>query len=217
MGKGVIFDLDGTLINSIEDLGTSMNVALEALGCPERSLAFYKGIIGGGVKDFTCQSLPENDRSNEPLVAECMCMFQEHYQDHWADKSHLYEGIAEMLDYFQAQGVPMNILSNKPDAFVQNIVKHYFQNWSFVCVSGAVENFLPKPDPTLLKRMMQIMNLDAQDMYYIGDTEVDVATARNAGCLAVAVMWGFRHEDRLRAARPDYCLQEPAQLKDLIG
>lgn len=215
MTKAVMFDLDGTLINSIEDLGGSMNHALRQAGFAERTMGYYEEIIGGGVYDFACQSLPEDVRDDE-TIKTCVKNFQSHYRDHWAVKTDLYDGMAEVLDFLTENKVPMAVLSNKPDDFVQMMAKHFLADWSWVVISGAVEGKPHKPDPVLALELAEQMKVLPEHVFYVGDTEVDVRTAKNAGFQSVAALWGFRDTATLMAENPDQSVQKPLDLKSMF-
>lgn len=213
--KAVMFDLDGTLLNTLQDLGISMNVALKALGCPEHPLEDYRELIGGGIRHFCLLSLPK-DKKEERWVDECVQHFSEYYQKHWALHTSLYPGIANLLSTLQTKKVPMAILSNKPDHFTQEMVKHYLSSWYFEAVSGAIEDKPHKPDPTLALELVQDLGVNASDVYYIGDTSVDILTAKNAGFCPIGVQWGFRLEKELLEAGAAHILKDPLDLLSLI-
>ena len=193
---GVLFDLDGTLLDTLEDLADSTNRCLARLGLPGLPTQSYRYFVGDGLANLARRVLPA-ERRDEATVEALKELFNRDYDGHWADKTRPYDGIAELLDELAARGRPMAILSNKPHAFTQAMVGHFFRPWSFTGVFGARESHPRKPDPAAALEICAGMGLEAAEMLYAGDTRTDMQTARNAGMFAVGVLWGFRPREEL--------------------
>ena len=194
--RGVLFDLDGTLLDTLEDLADSTNRSLARLGLPPHPVQAYRYFVGEGLAVLARNTLPA-DRQDAATIESLKSLFNEDYDQHWADKTRPYEGIPALLDTLSARGVPMAILSNKPHAFTQAMVGHFFRSWSFTGVFGARESHPRKPDPAAALEICAGMGLEAAEMLYAGDTRTDMQTARNAGMFAVGVLWGFRPREEL--------------------
>ncbi len=191
----VIFDLDGTLLDTLEDLAGSVNAALRAYDMPERTVSEVRSFVGTGIGNLIKKSVPEGTR--EEMINEVLVAFRNHYRDHSADMTKPYDGIISLLSDLKAKGIPTAVVSNKVDIAVQMLVKKYFPDLIDVAV-GELEGVSRKPEPDTVFIAME--KLGVMDAVYVGDSEVDVMTAKNASLDGVFVTWGFRTEDDLRGA-----------------
>ena len=180
MKKLVIFDLDGTLLNTIADLAQSTNHALNVLGYPTHEESAYNFMVGNGINKLFERALPETAK-NEENVLRVRKEFIPYYDAHNADKSHPYPGIPELLEQIQSQGLQIAVASNKYQAATQKLIAHYFPKIHFVAVFGQREGVNVKPDPTIVEDILTIAKTDKRDVLYVGDSGVDMQTAINAG------------------------------------
>lgn len=214
--KAVIFDLDGTLLNTIEDIADAMNSVLQKKGFSKHSLKDYKTFVGNGIENLVLEALPVYFRGNDEIVKDCFAMMNNEYEEVWNKKSHLYQGINILLDNFDAAQYKKCIYSNKPDEFVNRVVKHYFTKWDFEHVVGAKKNKPLKPDTTVVNEMLKEMGVSKEECIYIGDTDVDMETGKNAGLFTIGVAWGFREEEELREAGADYIAYKPEDIIEYL-
>lgn len=196
MRLALSFDLDGTLVDSLADIRTSMNLALVASGFRERSLETYRALIGDGIRDLAARAADTSDeRVVDRLVADCMAA----YEPRLCERTAPYEGVVPMLASLKARGVRLAVLTNKPDAAAQIVVSTLFPG-TFDEIRGHVEGTAKKPDPAPLRAQLERLDVPPTHALFIGDSEVDVATARNAGVRALAVTYGYRDLAMLGAA-----------------
>ena len=191
MKKLVIFDLDGTLLNTIEDLGYAANYALQKHGFPTHSLASYPYFVGNGVRRLITRVLPEDDR-NDSTVATLLKDFKEYYDQHNTDFTHPYEGIVELLKDLRENDIAIAVASNKYQSAVETIISHYFGDFEWAAVEGHKEGVNPKPDPSVVFEILSKVNVAKKEVLYVGDSGVDMETARRACVDSVGVTWGFR-------------------------
>ena len=214
--KAVIFDLDGTLLDTLADIGNAANQVLADRGHPTHSLDAYRHFIGDGVATLFQRILPAGLPTPE-LVAECVADFAVSYGQKWNENTRLYPGIAELLDELTRRDVPISILSNKPHDFVGVCVSEFLSAWNFRPVLGQRDNIPRKPDPAGVFEVCQSLRVPADDCLYVGDSSVDMLTAKNSGAYAVGVAWGFRPVEELVEYGADQILEFPAQLLELIA
>ena len=209
--RAVLFDLDGTLLDTLEDLAGSTNRCLAHLGLPVHPVDAYRHFVGDGLANLALRTLPADHR--DPATVESLKqLFNREYHEHWADKTHPYEGIAGLLDALSARGIPMAILSNKPHAFTAAMVEHFFRSWRFAAVFGARDSHPRKPDPAAALEICTEMGLAPERLLYAGDTRTDMQTARNSGMFAVGVLWGFRSRAELVESGAQALVASPAEL-----
>ena len=211
----VLFDLDGTLLDTIDDLTDSMNAALAELGFPTHTVAECKYFVGDGVRNFALRALPEGHRDEETL-AKIMPLYREHYSRNWAVKTKPYPGIPEMLDGLVARGLAMTVLSNKPHEFTRVMLAKILSRWRFERVVGAREGVPHKPDPAAALEISRQLKIPPGQFLYVGDTNTDMQTANAAGMFAVGVLWGFRPADELRANGAKTLIEKPLDLLELL-
>lgn len=210
-----IFDLDGTLLNSIEDLAASTNFALKELGYPTHPTEEYRFFVGNGINKLFERALPES-RRNEEEISAVRRIFLEYYNIHNADYTCPYKGIPELLDSLQSHGVKLAVASNKYQAATEKLVKHYFPDIKFSAVLGQRENVATKPDPTIIFEILEKTKCNKPDCIYIGDSNVDMQTGINAGICVCGVSWGFRTVKELESYSPNYIVNTCDELLKTI-
>jgi phosphoglycolate phosphatase len=215
MKKLVIFDLDGTLLNTIADLANATNQALEALHFPTHPTEEYVGMVGNGINKLFERALPEGQKSEENVLA-VRAKFVPYYNIHNADFSAPYAGTVELLERIQERGVKIAVASNKYQEATMRLVPHYFPTNSFISVLGNRDGVAPKPDPTLVYDIMREAGVEKDEVLYVGDSEVDMNTAINAGVEACAVTWGFCARERLAAYNPKHMVDAAEQILPLV-
>lgn len=211
MKKLVIFDLDGTLINSIGDLCVSVNQALEKCGFPTHPEDAYRFMVGDGVMKLFERALPAEARTEENIL-RIRDLFIPFYELHNADRSHPYEGIPELLEALQQRGVRMAVASNKYHTATLSLIRHFFPNIDFELVLGNREGVPRKPHPQIVEEILAHTGVTREEVLYVGDTNVDMQTARNASVACVGVAWGFRPKVELAAHNPLAIIDSPAEL-----
>ena len=214
MYQNVIFDLDGTLLNTLEDLADAGNWVCREKGWPTHEVEAFKYFVGNGLTKMIERISPEEFRAPEQ-VAQTLAEFTPYYNAHKADKTAPYAGMAEALKKLRAAGVQMAVLTNKADELAGAVMEHYYPGL-FPVVQGALPGFPTKPDPTLLHQLMERMGADSGSTLFVGDSNVDIRTAKNGGLAGCGVLWGFRTREELLAEGADYLAETPAQLAELI-
>ena len=226
----LIFDLDGTLINTIDDLGQACNHALSACGFPTHKIEDYPRLVGNGINKLIERALPEEHR-NEATVLRLREYFVPFYDQHNCDLTRPYDGIPELLHELKLQGHTLAVASNKYQAATEKIVAHYFPN-TFDVVLGEREGIPRKPDPQIVwdiiknyelriknyssEKEIQNSKFKIQNSLYIGDSLVDAATAKAANLPFVACTWGFCTEEQLAQAQPNYMIHHPSEILQII-
>lgn len=208
-----IFDLDGTLADTICDLGDAVNYGLEKLGCPTHDYESYKQMVGNGAKKLCERALPEGKKDR---AAELHRLFKEYYSKHYLDKTRLYNGIKETLEKLQSRGVVLAVATNKPEDVAREIVGKFLPNIDFVKVLGGVDYRPTKPDSAILVEIFAALPDVENHVYMIGDSNVDVQTAKNAGIESIGCVWGFRGRAELESEGADFIAEKPADIADII-
>ena len=198
MIKAVVFDLDGTQLNTIEDLANASKDALERLGCPTHTGEEYKKLVGDGRRTLMLRMLPPQQREDEAVVERATALFDAYYQQHMRDCTAPYPGIQALLRGLKEKGMRLGVVSNKPHEFVTQIVEEYFPG-IFDSVAGQ-QGTLVKPDPAALKKVIADFGLHPDEVLYVGDSNVDIRTAQNAKTASCGVLWGFRGQEELEEA-----------------
>lgn len=211
----VIYDLDGTLLDTIGDMADAMNAALKARGFPARSEEECKKLVGEGPEVFGRGALPEDARTPE-TVAAIIEAYRAGYALNWARRTRPYPGIPDMLATVHRSGIPQAILSNKRDEVVKEITAHFLPGVPFVAVCGARREYAMKPDAAAALDLAALMHAAPDRVFFTGDTKTDMQTARAAGMRAVGVCWGFRTPEELLAHGAHHLLNEPAELMDCL-
>lgn len=207
----VIFDLDGTLINSIADLGNAANYALSQHGFPTHPASSYPRFVGNGVRRLIERVLPESRRTPD-TVDTLLSDFKEYYGGHLTDETTPYPGIHDLLRDLSARGVKLAVASNKYQEAASEIVEHFFGDIPWVAVEGQKENFPIKPDPSVVFEILSISPTPKADVLYVGDSGVDMETARRACVESCGVTWGFRPLNELLDNHADHIADTPSQL-----
>ena len=207
----VIFDLDGTLLDTLEDLRDAVNHVLRERGCPERTLEEIRHFVGNGAKKLIDQALPGN--AGDPDRLETFRAFQQYYNSHCQIKTRAYDGIPQALEILAGEGYPMAIVSNKPDSAVKPLCDQYFPG---MYARGETPDCPRKPAPDMVLRAAEALGVQPEYCIYVGDSEVDVKTARNAGMRCISVLWGFRDREDLRASGADCFCASPAELPAIV-
>ena len=211
--KAVIWDLDGTLLNTLDDLAASVNAALAMNGMPLRSTEEVRAFVGNGIRNLMIRAVPGGEAN--PAFDKALEDFIRHYGAHSRDRTRPYDGILEMLDKLSGEGVKHAIVSNKIDFAVKALSRAYFGERMCAAI-GDDPSRARKPAPDSVFAAMREMGVTAQETVYVGDSDVDVLTARNAGVPCVAVLWGFRDEACLRAAGAERLARTPDELREII-
>ena len=194
MIKGVIFDLDGTLAYTIEDLRTAMNLMCKDMGYRERSVDDILAAINCGSIEFVRKSMPEELQQDEDLVKKCHGIYSGYYTQHYLDKTVLYDGIEELVHKLKDMGLKLAVLSNKGDEHTVRLTEKLLGKDVFDHIQGCKPEFPTKPDPTsALYITREIFGLEPREILYVGDSDVDMKTSRNAGFFTCGCTWGFRH------------------------
>lgn len=215
MKKLVIFDLDGTLLNTIEDLGRATNHALEQCGYPTHSLESYNMMVGNGVSKLIERALPEECRSLAVIEKVRHC-FKEYYSQHLTDYTKPYPGITELLRDLNLLGVSVAVASNKYQEAVSELIDKCFPDIEWSAIEGHREGIPSKPDPSIVFNILSLCPTPKADVLYVGDSGVDMETARRACVESVGVTWGFRPVSELRDNHADHIIYNPEAIIPLI-
>jgi len=213
--KAIIFDLDGTLLDTIEDLADSMNAVLEKKGFQTHSLEEYKYFVGNGMHKLVERALPASLR-NEASVKEHASLMRQEYQKRWSNKTRPYEGIPELLGKLEEKGILMAVLSNKADDFTKAIIARLLPHWKFEVVFGERPNVPRKPDPSAALEIAGILGLQPKDFILLGDSESDMITATAAGMYGIGALWGFRTKDELLSSGAKAVIHHPLDLLNYL-
>lgn len=211
MKKLVIFDLDGTLLNSIADLGTAANYALEQCGYPTHPISAYPRFVGSGVTKLLERVLPESSRTAERVEA-LRTYFKEYYGEHMADFTEPYPGIPDLLHQLNARGIAVAVASNKYQAAVEKLMKHFFPTVEWAAVEGQKEGVPVKPDPSIVFEILSKCPTPKADVLYVGDSGIDMETARRACVESAGVTWGFRPVSELTEYQADHIVESTNQI-----
>ena len=216
MKKLVIFDLDGTLLDTIADLASATNHALIQLGYPTHDIETIRTFVGNGINKLLERALPTEEQT-EDNVMRMRSHFVPYYDMHNADLSQPYPGIEDLLQGLQEKGLGIAVASNKYQEATVKLVRHYFPNITFAEVLGQRENIPVKPDPTIVSDILQKTGIEKEEVIYVGDSGVDMQTARNAGVDAVGVSWGFRPRTELETFHPLAIIDKAEELMAYIN
>lgn len=211
--KAVIFDLDGTLLNTLDDLLTSVNYALEKHSMPLRTLEEIRHFVGNGVQRLLELAVPEG--TTQEMLENTFSAFKEHYALHCNDKTDLYPGIRELLAELKKNGFQMAIVSNKLQEGVDSLYAQYFAD-SVELAIGAKDGVRKKPAPDTVYEAMRALNASEAEAIYVGDSEVDIATANNAGLPCITVTWGFRTREEQEEAGAKIFVDNPEEIIELL-
>lgn len=215
MKQLVIFDLDGTLLNTISDIGEAVNYALSVNGFPDHPLGAYHMMVGNGVRRLVERAIPSENRSEE-TIDKLLASFREYYDLHLCDNTVPYDGIPALLGELRQRGIALAVSSNKYESAVKRLIANFFPDIEFASVCGQIEGYPPKPDPSIVFRVLTDAPTPKSNVLYVGDSAVDVETAYRACVDSVAVSWGFRPMHELTSANPTHIITSPAELLNLL-
>lgn len=210
-----IFDLDGTLLDTLGDIGGACNAILKREGYPTHPIAAYRQMVGCGFAMLVRRAMLQNPAPPEDVLAQITAEAAQYYAQHMLEATRPYPQMADTVAKLADKGCPLAVLSNKPHAMTVEIIAHYFPHIGFMAVWGGREDMPLKPDPTALLAIMDNNDIAKADAYYVGDSDVDMLTSRNADVRGIGASWGFRGGAELAAAGAWRILQEPAQLLEL--
>lgn len=210
-----IFDLDGTLLNTIADLATGTNQALEKCGFPAHPIEAYPMFVGNGINKLFERALPTEARTEENVL-RIRAHFLPYYDEHNADLSTPYPGIPELLEHLQDRGIRMAVASNKYQRATEKLIRHYFPTIRFEAIFGQREGIPIKPHPQVVEEILTLVPVCKEEVIYIGDSGVDMQTALNAGVESIGVTWGFRPQDELVQHKPTYLANTTAEVENII-
>jgi phosphoglycolate phosphatase len=211
MMRALLFDLDGTLADTLADLANATNWALTQLGCPTHPLDKYRYMVGDGATQLCARALPS---ARQNLLDEAVRLMRGRYAETWHDTTRLYPGIAELIPALARY--KLAILSNKPDDFTKQVIEHYFQPNPFHVVRGQLPGVPLKPDPSAALEIARQLGVPVSDWLYLGDTNTDMRTARAAGMFPVGVLWGFRNRKELSESGAAALVKQPEQILALL-
>lgn len=206
--QAVVFDLDGTLVDSLADLGESMNCVLAEFELPQHPLSTYRRFVGDGIRMLVHRALPETERSEE-RVSCAVERLRDVYGARWDLKTRPYEHITDTLDCLRRIGLKLGVLSNKPHPLTVKVVARFFASDTFAAVLGAEAGFPRKPDPASALELARRLSVDASKCCYVGDTATDMRTARSAGMYAIGALWGFRDAVELSSSGAQVLAETP--------
>lgn len=212
--KLVIFDLDGTLVNSLADLADAGNYALGKFGFPAHETEEYRYFVGSGVPELIRRALP-NELATQENVEKLKPVFNEYYHGHYADKTKPYDGIKELLSALRKKGIKLAVASNKPDEFTKAIVEEFFGD-TFDIIQGKTDGVEKKPAPDILNKIITELGADKNDVLMVGDSDIDILTAENAAVRSTGCVWGFRTKAELVSAGAVYIAYKPADIEKFI-
>lgn len=213
--KLIIFDLDGTLLDTLQDLGDSCNAILEHYGYPTHPLVAYKKFVGNGVQKLIERALPEKVRTTETITA-LLAAFKTYYEQKPISHTKPYTGIIPLLQELKSLGYLISVASNKYHEAVIPLMQQYFPDISFDLVLGHRAGHPAKPDPAIVLDSIETLGVNKQNCFYVGDSSVDMDTANNASVTAIGVTWGFRDEDELKEHGAQYIIHRPQELLGII-
>ncbi len=213
--KAVLFDLDGTLLDTIEDIGDAVNRILEQNGFPVHSMDTYSRFVGDGARNLIIRTLPE-DKRIDSIIRPCLDAFLEDYGRNWNAKTAPYDGIPELLDTLTARRLKMAVLSNKPHEYTIKCMEGFLSDWNFDVIFGQRDDVPKKPDPAGALEIAEQLNIPPSEFLYLGDTEIDLKTSIAAGMFPVGVLWGFRSAKELQENGAKTLIKRPLDVMNLL-
>jgi len=212
--KAVIFDLDGTLVDSIKDIAISMNQVLKQLGYKEHPEGDYQNFVGDGALMLVQNTMPKN--TTEETLKKVLHLFKKVYGDGIHENSKVYDGIYEMLDSLQKTDLILTVLSNKPHKFTLEFIEYFFKDYPFVEVHGQKKEVPKKPNPKGAFNIAEALDLNTDEIIFVGDTPTDINTAKCAGMTSIGVSWGYRSVEELKEANADYIAKDTKHLAQIL-
>lgn len=214
--NAVIFDLDGTLLDTLEDLADSLNSVLHDRELPTHPIEAFRYFIGSGAAMLVSRALPPEKRTDE-LAADCLDAFRREYNSNWNKKTTPYKGVSELLDDLTSKHIKMAVLTNKPQNFAELCIQEFFSAWEFEVIYGQREGIPMKPDPAGPREISRSFNIPPHEFLFLGDSDIDMITAVNAGMMPVGALWGFRSEKELRESGAVEVINRPEDLLELLN
>ncbi len=211
--NSVVFDLDGTLLDTLGDLRDSVNFALKKNNLPTRTTEEIRSFVGNGIRLLIERAVPENTPAE--ITEVCFSDFKEYYKDHSAILTKAYDGIIDLMKILKSKGVKIAVVSNKADFAVKTLMEYYFSGL-YDCAYGERSGVERKPAPDGVLGAVFEMGGNLENTVYIGDSEVDVETSKNANLPCIAVTWGFRDKEVLECLNPEYIVDSPIEILDII-
>ena len=209
--KLVIFDMDGTILDTLKDLQTCLNVVLRAHGYEEKTIEQVKSYVGDGLKELVMRALPSRDDKNAPLLC---AEFMAYYKEHLSDYTTAYNGVAELMANLKKRGIKVAIASNKPDIAVQDLAQRFFAGLYDIAV-GETKERAKKPAPDEVEYVLKALGLEKSEAVYVGDSHVDYMTAKNSGTDCILVDWGFKPREFLSALGAKTIISTPKEIEDI--
>jgi phosphoglycolate phosphatase len=213
--RATIFDLDGTLLDTLDDIANAANRVLAARGLPTHPNPNYRTLIGEGVVKLMSRALPDGHQ-DEATVQACVGAYVQEYERTWNALTKPYPGVPEMLDALAVRGLKLAVLSNKPDRFTQRCVSELLAKWAFDVVLGASDRLPRKPDPASAIETARRLGVAPAECLYVGDSGIDMQTACAAGMCSVGVLWGFRGQEELLKDGAQLLINKPSELLDFL-
>ena len=214
--KAVIFDLDGTLLDTLEDLADSLNRVLLDKGFPTHPTEAFRYFVGNGPAMLVARALPP-ERRNDELTADCLEAFRKEYNCSWNVKTKPYNGVSELLDALTAKNIEMAVLTNKPQHFAELCIQEFLSAWKFSMILGQRDGVPMKPDPAGPQEIVRCLDIPPEEFLYLGDSDVDMRTAVHANMFPVGAMWGFRSERELRESGAVEVISRPTELLKFVN
>lgn len=214
--RAVIFDLDGTLFNTLADIAYSINSVLEKHELPTHDPDDYRQMVGSGIRVAVERAIAPQ-KVDDVLLEEIIADVSATYASDPAGRTSFYEGIEDLLDELSARKVPMSVLSNKPDPLVQSICDKLLGRWEFMSIAGQSDGSPRKPDPAVALEMAKKMQVAASQVMFLGDSDIDMVTAQNGGMLAAGAGWGFRGVEELRRAGARVVFDRPGEIVSYLN
>lgn len=211
----IIFDLDGTLLNTIHDISDSVNSVLNSLDLPTHSENTYKILVGGGIKNLVFNALPENKRQSK-FVEYTLQLVRKKYEQNFDTKTHIYHGIDSLLDYLELNKFKISILSNKPHNLTIRTYEKFLSKWHFTSIYGDIDNIPVKPNPFQAINIAKEMKSLPQNIMFLGDSDIDMITAKNSGMFAAGALWGFRNKEELLKNGADILFNNPIEIVNFL-
>ena len=215
MIKAVVFDLDGTLMDTIPDIAASLNRALTACGLPAHSARECESFVGGGIREAVRKAAPP--QTSDAMIDRILAVYLREYPLHCTDTTRPYEGIPALLRGLSEKGFLLGVLSNKTEGPARQIIRALLPEIPFQCVFGRVDSVPLKPDPVAANRVLETLGVSANEIVYAGDSGLDVEFAHRAGMLAAATPWGYRSREELMGKLPEFLPANPLELLDMLS
>ena len=214
MIKAIVFDLDGTLLDTVGDIAAALNRALAACSLPTHEQKTVETFLGGGIRDAVMKATPAG--TGEEIIERVLELYRDDYVAHCTEKTRMYDGVREMVDCLAARGFDMAVLSNKTEATARKIVEHFFPNGEFTAAFGRVPDRPLKPHIDAAKPVMETLHLSPEEIAYAGDSNTDILFARSVGMLPIATPWGYRSREELIEAGAKLIAETPMEILDLL-